>query len=77
MSTPQTKQIGQILLEKGFITRPHLKYALALQMTVKKKKQIGKILLDLGYITKSELNEAIAIQRKTKKTGKTKVLHHV
>ena len=75
MGTLETKRIGEILYEKGFITRPQLKYALALQITAKKKTQLGRILLDLGYITKSELNKAIAIQGKRKKTGK--VLHRV
>lgn len=66
---PQTKRIGEILLEKSFITELQLEHALKIQKALE-QKQLGQILLDLGYITKAQLGKAIAIQRKIKRPRK-------
>ncbi len=77
MSKYKSKRIGQILFEKGYISRPQLNFAYAIQVTRNQKMLIGQILLELDYITKAELEEAIEIQRKMKKTAKVKAEHHI
>lgn len=53
-------KIGEILMQKGFISEEQLKYGLELQR--EKGGRIGRILLSLGYITRLDFFEAIALQ---------------
>lgn len=55
-----TKQLGEVLLERGLITRDQLDKALEIQ-----KEQgglIGKILVSLGYVKEEDIAHAITVQ---------------
>ncbi|MEJ5252382.1 MAG: hypothetical protein HPY54_16275 [Chthonomonadetes bacterium] len=54
------QQIGQILLDLGYITREQLVDAVMVQKNT--GKRIGDILLQLGYLNGEQLAEALAIQ---------------
>lgn len=54
------KRIGEILLEKGLITKDQLNRALEHQRLT--KKALGEVLVELGYVTWEELTEALAEQ---------------
>lgn len=54
------KRIGEILLEKGLITKDQLNKALEHQRLT--KKALGEVLVELGYVTWEELTEALAEQ---------------
>lgn len=58
------KPIGEILIEKGFLTRHKLSHALQYQSTLPPSlyKPIGQILIDLGYATKEQIDEALTLQ---------------
>ena len=55
------KPIGEILIEKNFLTRAQLEEALALQCQLPGQK-IGQILVKLGYVSKMEVLRAHAEQ---------------
>ncbi|MCD6134256.1 MAG: Flp pilus assembly complex ATPase component TadA [Candidatus Omnitrophica bacterium] len=55
------KQLGEILVERGIITRTQLEEALKEQKLTGQK--IGDILVEKGLITQEELNGALAVQR--------------
>lgn len=55
-------RLGELLLEKGVITRERLDEALALQRTKCKGKVLGEVLSDLGYVTEEEIYSALAMQ---------------
>ena len=50
------KKIGEILLERGAITKENLDKAL------KSQKRIGEVLLDTGMVNKSEIRSALSEQ---------------
>lgn len=54
------RKLGEILLEKGFITREELDKALEIQK--EKKKPLGEVLIETGYITEDQLLEALSEQ---------------
>ncbi|MEN3007565.1 ATPase, T2SS/T4P/T4SS family [Pseudothermotoga sp.] len=54
------RRIGEILLEKGLITKEQLNRALENQRLT--KKALGEVLVELGYVTWEELTEALAEQ---------------
>ena len=54
------KKLGEILLEKGYITEEDLNAALSIQENYGAK--IGTILLNMGVITEEQLIEALSIQ---------------
>jgi hypothetical protein len=56
--------VGQIAIEKGFISREQLDECLRLQEQNPSWKQVGMILLDKKYITEEELDIALQIQKK-------------
>lgn len=58
MDTIKRKLIGEVLIDRGFITVDQLNIALQQQKT--KSKLIGDILLDLGFISADTLREAVA-----------------
>ncbi len=58
-------KLGELLVNRGYITEAQLKEALALQ-----KLKIGEILLHLGDITEAQLKEALRLQKmQPKKLG--------
>lgn len=54
------KQLGQLLIEKGIITKPQLEKALKIQE--ERGGLIGQILVALGYATEQEIAQAITVQ---------------
>ncbi len=62
MTTTQrkTKQLGQIMLELGFITTEQLE--LALEEHRSTPKSLGRVLIDMGYIKEGDLVRALAEQ---------------
>lgn len=55
-----TKRIGELLLERGVITKPQLEEALRQQK--ENKKLLGEILIDLGYATEEEVMICLTTQ---------------
>jgi hypothetical protein len=56
--------VGQIAIDKGFISREQLDECLRLQEQNPTWKQVGMILLDKKFLTEEELEIALEIQRK-------------
>jgi type IV pilus assembly protein PilB len=56
----KTKQLGQILVEQGLVTREQVEAALVEQMRV--PKSLGRILIDLHLIKETDLVRALAQQ---------------
>lgn len=58
------KPIGEILVEKGYITRHNLSHALQYQSKLPPSlyKPIGQILVELGFVTKEQVEEALSLQ---------------
>ncbi|KAF2958725.1 general secretion pathway protein GspE [Thermotoga sp. Ku-13t] len=54
------RRIGEVLLQKGIITKEQLNRALEQQRLT--KKPLGETLVELGYVTWEELTEALAEQ---------------
>lgn len=57
--------LGQIALEKGFITQDHLDECLKVQEREPTWRQLGMILLDRQYITEEDLEIVLEIQRRS------------
>lgn len=55
-----TKQLGELLLEKGIIDKNQLEYALEVQK--EKGGLIGQVLVDLGYTSEEAIAQAITAQ---------------
>jgi len=55
-----SKQLGQILIEKGIITEEELKKALEIQK--QSGELIGRILVGLGYATEEGIAQALTVQ---------------
>jgi hypothetical protein len=55
------KPIGEILIDKGLITRAQLEEGLAMQRRQPRKK-LGEILVKLGYVSKKDVLRAHAEQ---------------
>jgi len=54
------KQLGELLIERGLITRDQLKHALEVQKD--KGGLIGQVMVDLGYVTEEAIAQAITAQ---------------
>ncbi|AJG39944.1 general secretion pathway protein GspE [Thermotoga sp. RQ7] len=54
------RKLGEILVERGFITREELERALEIQKQL--KKPLGEVLVELGYITEDQLLDALSEQ---------------
>jgi len=54
------KQLGELLVDLGLITRDQLKHALEVQKD--KGGLIGQILVDLGYVSEEAIAQAITAQ---------------
>jgi hypothetical protein len=55
-----SKQLGELLIERGVITRDQLDHALEVQK--EKGGLIGQILVNLGYATEEAIAQAITVQ---------------
>jgi hypothetical protein len=55
-----SKQLGELLIEKGIITTEQLNKALAIQK--ERGGLIGQILVGLGYATEEEIAQALTVQ---------------
>jgi len=51
------KRLGEILLEKGIITKQQL--ASALEIQKESRKALGEILVDMGLVTWEQITEAV------------------
>jgi hypothetical protein len=60
MSSQQHSRIGQILINKGLITRSQLDAAIQLQLTNHKRR--GETLIEQGWITERQLKKALSKQ---------------
>lgn len=54
------RKLGEILIEKGYITKKELLEAMEAQKEL--KKPLGELLIEMGYITSKELVEALSDQ---------------
>lgn len=59
----QRKRVGEVCIEKGWITREQLEEALAQQARLSTRQAVGDILVSKGLITEKQKAEAIAISR--------------
>ena len=57
----QTKPLGKILCEKGYITQAQLEQALEHQ--IEEYRLLGELLVSLGDITEKQLEEALELQK--------------
>ncbi|MBU1887705.1 MAG: hypothetical protein KKB46_00720 [Candidatus Omnitrophica bacterium] len=55
-----SKKLGELLIERGVITRKQLDYALEVQK--EKEGLIGQVLVDLGYASEEAIAQAITAQ---------------
>src|SRR5262249_21927385 len=58
MSQPTKRRLGEILVERGFVTPDQLREALRSQY--KEGKRLGEILIEMGALTADELNWALS-----------------
>ena len=58
----ETRPLGQMLRERGFISEDDLKNALALQQ--ERSDKLGRILIDLGYVAERDVLTALSEQLK-------------
>ncbi|WP_434658376.1 ATPase, T2SS/T4P/T4SS family [Sulfurimonas sp. NW9] len=57
-------RLGDLLIEKGYITQEQLESALAKQKELNFTKKLGEIFIDEGYISQKELLKMLATQLK-------------
>lgn len=55
-----TKQLGELLLEKGIINKDQLERALNIQK--EKGGMIGQVLVGLGFVTDEQIAQALTVQ---------------
>ena len=60
VKSPQTKKLGEILIEEGLITEKQLEIALAESKV--QKIPLGSILVKMGFVTIKDLKEALGAQ---------------
>src|SRR5246127_1558071 len=58
----ETKQLGQLLKERGLVSEEDLKNALTLQQ--ERRDKLGRILIDLGYIAERDVLAVVSDQLK-------------
>lgn len=61
----QRKKIGEILVERAFVTEDQIKNAL--QESIKKRKKLGEYLVDSKVIKEDELIDALSMQLRVRK----------
>ena len=57
---PQTKQIGQLLLERGLISQEQIDLALASQKETGHRKLLGEMLVEMQFVTEDQVAEVLA-----------------
>ena len=57
---PQTRQLGQILQEKGLVTDEQIQQALAHQREQGHSKLLGEVLIEQRYVTEEQVAEVLA-----------------
>ncbi len=62
---PETKKIGEIMIEENMITRPELEDALKKQ-EVEKDKKLGEIVVEEQLVTEGQLNRVLVKQKAQK-----------
>ena len=58
LETP--RRIGDVLLERGYVTAEQLQEGLEHQARINKSRLIGEILIDMGYCTEEQVFECLA-----------------
>ena len=56
----QTRQLGQLLLEKGLVTQEQIDEALKQQRAQGHRKLLGEVLIDLRFVTEDQVTEVLA-----------------
>ena len=56
----QAKPVGEILVERGLITREQINEALGVQQRSESRKLLGEVLVDLGLCSAAQIAEALA-----------------
>ena len=59
-TTSPTKQVGQILVEKGLLTERQIQHALDAQKESGHKKLLGETIVELGFCSEDQVVEALA-----------------
>lgn len=54
--------IGEMLIQKGLITKAQLEQALKVQKQNDQDKKLGEILIDLGFLTIEDFQEILHLQ---------------
>ncbi|MBL7081205.1 MAG: hypothetical protein ISS44_01365 [Candidatus Omnitrophica bacterium] len=76
MTTPlrkiTDKQLGELLIEKGLITKEQLNHALEIQE--QRGGLIGEILVALGYVKKTNIAQTLIIQKGLAKKGQHRLI---
>ncbi len=62
MGEPQKKYLGEMLIEKGLITKKHIEYALQEQKIT--KEVLGEVLTGVGFVTEYDVAVTLADQAK-------------
>jgi len=62
MSEPKKKYMGEMLIEKGLITKKHIEYALQEQKIT--KEVLGEVLTEVGFVTEYDVAVTLADQAK-------------
>lgn len=52
-------RIGEVLMERNYITQEQMEQALAYQKE-HREKRVGQILIELGFVTEAQVLEALA-----------------
>lgn len=52
-------RIGEVLMERNYITKEQMEQALAYQKE-HREKRVGQILIELGFVTEAQVLEALA-----------------
>lgn len=67
-SRPQRRRIGELMIEKGFISQEQLEQALQRQVEFSRMR-LGEILLELGHLEEFQLETAITRQLEVLNSG--------
>lgn len=57
------KHIGELLVERGYLTEDQLEEAVGIQKRPDESRRLGEILVSRGYVTASQIQIALARQQ--------------
>ena len=57
------KKLGQLLVERGYLSEEQLEEAVDLQKRPDETRRLGEILVSRGYVTASQVQVALARQK--------------